>query len=725
MSKRSARPIALVVEDDAIQRMVIVEALSAFDFDVIDVEDGAMAVMAFSEHHPDVVLLDVVMPVSDGFEVCRRLRDLPGGVATPIVMMTGLDDAPSIDAAFDAGATDFITKPVNPFLLGHRMRYLLRAADAFRTSRDTTVRLSRTQQMARIAQWSVDLATGRFSWSGNDAELLGIRTDVSESVDALLHAIHPDDRVRVAELLDPPVAHRADFRVVGADGVGRVVHQEAEIVLDDQGRAHLVGATQDVSELREAERRIHHLANFDPVTGLPNRTLLIDFLRDAKSRSCRSGRLMAILSIDLDLFKRVNDTLGHAAGDTLLREVGQRLAASIRDNEHGLLETMTARLSGDEFAVALSELRSHEEAAGVATRIGERLAASFDVGGHELFVSASVGISTCDGGGSVEALLEQADAAMHQVKENGRNGYQFFSAQIQERARKRLDMENRLRAAVSRMRSDAPEPCEFELHYQPKVELPGLQVGSVEALLRWKPKEGGFVSPAEFIPVAEDAGLIVALGEWVLRRACLTARSWARDGRVLRMGVNVSANQFLAPGFVSTVASALDESGLDPEQLELEITEGTVMTDGATGMRVLGELKALGVRIALDDFGTGYSSLGYLTRLPIDVLKIDRSFVKSMGTSPKVEIITAAILSLSRGLGIEVVAEGVETESQLAFFRGHAPVEIQGFYFAKPMPESTLGAWLTAFALRRQEDIARRVTAAPASRAYRRVSSPP
>jgi EAL domain-containing protein (putative c-di-GMP-specific phosphodiesterase class I) len=301
----------------------------------------------------------------------------------------------------------------------------------------------------------------------------------------------------------------------------------------------------------------------------------------------------------------------------------------------------------------------------------------------------------------VDVLLEHADAAMYQVKDGGRNGYQFFSPAVHEKARRRREIETGLRGALVRARilkgtreRPATERNEFELHYQPIVHVPSNRVAGVEALLRWSPGDKGMVPPAEFIPVAEDAGLVVPLGQWVMSAACAQARELSRAGHPLHMAVNVAARQFREPGFVAGVAAVIAEMGLPPSQIELEITERTVMEDADFGCQVLAELKQLGVRIALDDFGTGYSSLSYLTRLPIDVLKIDRSFVRDLGTRGKTETITAAIISLARGLGIEIVAEGVETEEQLAFLRAQGPVEIQGFLFARPMPTAALKAWL-------------------------------
>ena len=716
------RPRVLVVDDDPVMLLLVVEALEGADFEVAQAMDGGEALAAFEAQRSDIVLLDVVMPGSNGYDVCRKLRALPGGVAVPVVMMTGLEDMSSIREAYDAGATDFAPKPINTSLLPHRLRYLLRAAAAFREARDSSQRLLRAQRLAGIAQWELELGSGAFRWSEEARAIFGMAdAGTVTDVGSMLRCIHPDDRAGVERLLGAGSGHRVEYRMVMPDGRERKIHQEAEVVVDEiDGKTRLAGAAQDVTELRTAERRVRSLAYFDGVTGLPNRAFMNKFLSYARAAAQRAGQGVAVLSLDLDLFKRVNDTHGHAAGDALLRDVATRLLGSIRASDavsgpdqslplesHLAEPSVASRLGGDEFVVILTQLRNPEDAAFVAQRIKDALAPSFSIigaeGVAEVFVSASIGVATYpENGTAVDVLLEHADAAMYQVKEGGRNGYQFFSPAVHEKARRRREIETGLRAALGRSRvtpgvaREPAERCEFELHYQPIVQLPSNRVAGVEALLRWRPGRQAPISPAEFIPVAEDTGLIVPLGHWVVEAACAQARELVRAGHDLHVAVNVAARQFREPGFVERVAAVLRETGLRPEQLELEITERTVMDDIDAGTHVLAELKRLGVRIALDDFGTGYSSLSYLTQLPIDVLKIDRSFVKDLGTHTRTETITAAIMSLAGGLGMHVVAEGVETEQQLAFLRAQGPVEIQGYLLARPMPRGDLESWLAA-----------------------------
>lgn len=719
MVEQSECPLILVVDDDPILRLLAVAALEKAGFEVIETEGAAGGLAAFAARRPDLVLLDLVMPGPDGYEVCRQMRCMPSGAGVPIVVMTGLDDAMSIDRAYEVGATDFVTKPLNYGLLAHRLRYLLRAASAFRAARASTRRLGRAQQLAHLAQWELDLSTEQLRWSEEASTIFQIPAHaLGDGRRVLLEMVHPEDRRRVEGALSEAQPHSIEYRIILPDGHERVVRQDAEIVEDpESGVCLMSGAAQDMTDLRTAEQRVRDLAYFDTLTGLPNRALLSSFLSHAIDEARRDDTGVAVLALDLDGFKRINDTFGHASGDHLLEEVARRIAACIRSSdmmgrgdalsiERQLsATTMASRLGGDEFVVVLSRVSDRPNAALIARRIAERLAAAYTIGETEVFLSSSIGIACYpECGTGVETLLEHADAAMYHAKEGGRNQVEFFTADIHDRARKRLLLENALRAALTRAgihQGTAGEErvpsgaCEFRLEYQPKVEVPSGSVHGAEALLRWSSRELGPVSPADFIPVAEEAGLIVALGEWVLRTACAQAKAWAAEGEhaAIRVAVNVSATQFRDPGFAQLVSNVLGETGLAPCLLELEITEGLLMQDTVGSRRVLDDLKGLGVRLALDDFGTGYSSLSYLARLPIDALKIDRSFIHDLDGTARSATITSAIIGLSRGLQIDVVVEGVETQAQLDFIAGHGTSEIQGYFFAKPMPADKLQEW--------------------------------
>ena len=714
----------LFVDDDLGMRILATEALEGAGFQVMEASSGEEALSLLQEGLPDAVLLDVIMSGIDGYETCRQLRLLPGGASTPVLIMTGLDDEEAIEEAYRAGATDFITKPIHYALLAHRLRYLMRASGAFREVRETAEQLARTQRLARLTQWQMCLRTGRFRWSDETATIFGLPPlSRVTSLDALTRWVHPEDRARVETTVRSGEAHRLEYRLKLPDGTERIIHQEAERITDERtGAMQLVGAVQDVTEWRLAERQVTKLAYFDSLTGLPNRAYLGAYVREAVAGAERHGHSMAVLALDLDLFKRVNDMLGHAAGDALLVEVASRLADSLcggegarpwesrTDASGGSAGILAARLGGDEFIVVLGRVRSPEEAAVVARRILDKLACSYQLEGTEVFVSSSIGIATYpENGRDVETLFENADAALYHAKDSGRNNFQFYSPVIHEKARRRVELEQGLRAALGHgivsgnKASESARAQELHLAFQPKVLMPSGRVVGVEALLRWTSPTLGVVPPVELIPVAEDTGLIVPLGEWVLRTACTEAKRWMGPGKEeLAVAVNVSSRQFREPGFAARVGEILQETGFPPRLLEIEITEGVVMQDTAASHRTLSELKAIGTRIALDDFGTGYSSLSYLTRFAIDILKIDRSFIKGLGAKGS-EAIISAIIALSRSLRLDLVAEGVETEEQVAFLETQGAIEIQGYYFAKPMSAEALEQWLALYEQRRLE----------------------
>jgi diguanylate cyclase (GGDEF)-like protein/PAS domain S-box-containing protein len=434
----------------------------------------------------------------------------------------------------------------------------------------------------------------------------------------------------------------------------------------------------------DSERRLAFLAQFDPLTGLANRTLLADRFSQMIVQARRRGTPLGVLFIDLDDFKLVNDRLGHSAGDVLLAETALRLQAAVRSGD------TVARISGDEFAVVLADLARPDDAAVVAQKILDRLAEPFALSGEQTFVTASIGIAAFPGdGGDVETLLGAADAAMYRAKQSGRNAYQFFTAEITQRTRARAQLAFELRRALER--------GEFALAYQPKFDLASGQACGAEALLRWMHPERGVVSPAEFIPVLEDTGLIVQVGEWVIRRACEDLKLWIGCGlQPMPVAINLSARQFRQKDLDARIRALVDAAGVDPALLELEITESQLMEDPEHAIRIMRSLRDGGIRIAIDDFGTGYSSLAYLTRFPVKSLKIDRSFVADVFSDHADAAIVRTIIEMAHQLGFTVVAEGVETDRQAAFLRQFGCEQAQGFLFARPMAAADVSVLITS-----------------------------
>ena len=489
------------------------------------------------------------------------------------------------------------------------------------------------------------------------------------------------------------------FEIVGADG-----HWQGEVwnrrkngeiypewltissVRDGNGNAtHYIGTFTDISRIKESEIQLEHLAHHDPLTDLPNRLLLLSRLQHAIGRARRDGTKGAILFLDLDRFKNVNDSLGHLAGDELLQLVAQRYLARLRDTD------TLCRHGGDEFTVLLENLREPEHAADVARSLIEELRAPFVLSdGHEVYIGTSIGVSVFpDDSENPVRIISNADTAMYQAKKSGRNIFQFYTAGLTEAANQRVALEASIRHGLRRN--------EFVLHYQPLVSMTDLRMTGVEALVRWQRPDGEIVPPMQFIPLAEETGLIVPLGEFVLQSACAQMKLWLDAGAPLGiMAVNLSAYQFRQADLRQRIQAILDETGLPPHYLELEITESVLMECSEDVERALWGLKFLGVRLAIDDFGTGYSSLAYLKRFPIDKLKIDKGFVQDIPNDPADMQIVAAVVDLSKNLNLEVVAEGIETEAQLAFLRQEGCDYGQGYLFSRPVPSVDLTALMNS-----------------------------
>jgi len=688
--------VALIVDDDLAMRLLIRQTLERVGFACHEADNGIAALERFDQIAPDIVLLDVVMPGMNGYALCSELRRRPTGAFVPILMLTGLDDPDSINRAYEVGATDFISKPINWGILGHRIRYILRANQAFSDLEKNRESLENAQRIAHLGSWEWELPRDTVHWSDETYRILGIAPDaIAPSFSAFLHYVHPDDRDAVQESMRRLLQMREFVgqvvRIRRQDGGVRHAQLQGVRHLDSAGSiTRLSGTIQDVTEIKEAEERIRHLAYYDAITGLPNRQFFIERLQQALVHAKRYQRLLGLLSLDLDQFKRINDTLGHSAGNELLLSVSQRLSDAVRAPDtfahegketifgHDMASTV-ARLGGDEFSLLITELTHYHDAAKVARRMLEELRKPFRVAKQEVFVSVSVGLALYPlDGDDAETLIKNAGAAMHFAKDQGRDNYQFYSRAMNATALEKLSMEAQLRRALER--------DELLLHYQPKIRPATGEIVGLEALIRWEHPELGLVSPAQFIPLAEETGLIVPLGEWVLLNACRQNQDWQRLGYPpVHVAVNIASLHFRQGTLGQSVATALQKSGLHPSWLELEVTESMLMDSAETTLATLSTLKGMGVRLAIDDFGTGYSSLSYLKRFPLDTLKIDRSFVKDLPHDAEDAAIAKAIIAMAHSLKLEVVAEGVETAEQLAFLQQHGCDLVQGFLFSKPM----------------------------------------
>ncbi len=691
-SAEDGKKLVLVVDDDVSMRMLMRASLQQAGYEVAEAENGLLALEQFEALRPDAVLLDVMMPEMDGFEACLELRKLPGGERVPVLMVTGLDDVESIHRAFEAGATDFITKPITWAMLGYRVRYMLRASQAFLDLHRSKAQLAEAQQLAKLGNWELDTESQSFIGSPEFYRLLGFESARETlSIEGFCRVLHPSDQEALSMVLqqtkDTDSCFSLDLRLVQDRDKGRVIHLRGKGGLEKAGRIKLLrGFIQDVTDLRRAEEQIRYLAFYDGLTGLANRELFKDRLNKALAAGVRQHRVMALLFLDLDRFKRINDTLGHHIGDQLLKSMADRLNHCVRETDSVARfgeddhVACVSRLGGDEFTVLLTDLASPEDATIVARRIIESIPRPLNLQGHEVYVTTSIGISVFPfDGQDADTLIKHADTAMYEAKSKGRNNFQFFKNSLNATTAGRLELENDLRKALER--------DEFLLHYQPQVDMQTGRIIGAEALVRWLNPSRGMVSPGEFIPLAEDSGLIIPLTEWVIQEACKQNKAWQQAGLPpLRVAVNLSGQQFAQQKVAEAARRALAVSGLDAKYLEVELTESALMENKDVARTILERLKALNLTIAIDDFGTGYSSLSYLKTFPIDTLKIDRSFVRDITTDPNDAAITRAIVAMAQSLELEVIAEGVETEEQLRFLKDLGCNEYQGFLFSRPLP---------------------------------------
>ncbi len=661
----------LIIEDSADDAELVQRLLRQGGFEIAaERVDSALGLAQALDKKWDVVISDYSMPQFSGSEALRMVRKrIP---ETPFIFVSGTLGEDSATEAMRVGAQDYVLK-TNLRRLVPAVKRELREAESRR-------RLKERVQIDQIilnsigdAVLSADLF-GNITYLNRAAEKMTAWPCEEAAGRPLAEVFRIWDGTSRGVTSIQTIRQPSNLVLIRRDGVEIPIEFSVSPIHDQGGHVKgTVTVVRDVTAARAMALQIAHSAQHDGLTGLPNRILLNDRISQAIALAPRRGKRLAVLFLDLDGFKHINDSLGHQIGDKLLQSIARRLIGCLR------ISDTISRQGGDEFVVLLSELDHSDEAAIMAKRILEAVAAAHSIGQHNLHVTASMGLSVYpDDGLDAETLIKNADIAMYQAKENGRQTYEFFTPAMNARAVERQSIEESLRHALERQ--------EFTLHYQPKVNLNSGEITGAEALLRWTNPGRGEVPPEQFIPIAEDCGLILPIGNWVLREACRQARSWTDAGLPLTtMAVNISAREFRNEHFLDQVLAILEETGLDPKCLELELTESVLMKRAEHAESILKKLRASGVQVAVDDFGTGYSSLSYLTKFSIDTIKIDHSFVRKITSNPNEATIITAVVSLARSLNMRVVAEGVETQEELAFLRAHQCEEAQGYYFSRPV----------------------------------------
>ena len=663
------KPLILVV-DDTLTNIDLLTDVLMDDYRLGIAMNGQKALAFVDRNPPDLILLDIMMPEMDGYEVCRRLKKNRKTQDIPVIFITAMSDTAHVAKGFDVGGVDYVTKPFHSLEVKARVKthlilknQLSMSARIFESSLDGII-VTDPDTVIQIVNPAVSEITG---YSAED--MIGRKTNMLQS--------RRHEKVFYQDMWNSLTeTENWTGEIWNRKKNGEIYPQWLSItaIQDLWGRVtNYVGVFHDMSEMKRQQDELKYQASHDALTDLPNRIFFQYRLMDSIANADRHGEMLAIMLLDLDNFKSVNDSLGHTIGDKLLQEVASRLLRCL--GEGGFV----SRLGGDEFAILLEDVRNEERAVKVAGLIYESISKPFHLQTHDFFLTVSIGITFCPADGqNPETLLKNSDIAMFRAKQRGGNSYEIFTPAMDREVTRRLTLESQLRRAIER--------DELMVYYQPKLDLVSGGIVSMEALVRWQKPNEGIVSPAEFIPLAEKTGLILPLGKWVLQTAALQTKKWWDAGYRLRVAVNLSPRQFQEENLLEMIHAVLAETGLPPAGLEFEITESVLMENEEMSLDLMAKMNAMGLHLALDDFGTGYSSLRYLKQFPIHTLKIDKSFVDNVPGDDENVAITSAIISMARSLKMQVVAEGVETKEQLHFLRQLVCDEMQGYLFSPPVP---------------------------------------
>ena len=699
----------LIIDDDIDFRQALSIKLKKQGYLILQAENGNIGLEKFKTELPDMVMVDVNMPVMDGFEFCEQVAKLNLNKNIPIMIMTAQDDQDSVNKAYNKGATDYVTKPINYAKLNHRIRFSLRVSETTEKLASRERQLLSAQRVAKMGEWVYDIKKKQFYCSDEVASIFGINRQKIVSCDDLMKHVIDYDVNRIRDVLANTISetkdHDLEYSIKTGNGETKRIRQIIDVNVNELEKEGMTfGIFQDVSDLRNAEQQVKTLSFYDGLTGLPNRQFFLRLLTKAVTSSRRNERYFALLAINFDKFMRINTNLGQDVGDALLVAASDRLKQTIRDsdilstdqNEKTISSSILANLGGDNFIIMLNDIEDADDAAKVARQVNSVFEKPFNIDDSEVHITVSIGIGIFpDDGGNADDLLKRTSTALYNAKETGRNCYRFYSEAMNTLSFQRLSMEIGLRKAL--------EQEQFILYYQPKISLVDNHITGAEALIRWNHPDMGLVLPEDFIPITENTGLIVPITDWIIAEACRQISVWSKDGLELEsVAINITPSSLLDKNINDHVFKHLRLGGVEASRLEFEITESVLMEDVDVILPILHEFRSIGASISIDDFGTGYSSLSYLKRLPISNLKIDQSFIRDLMHNNDDSIIVNAVIGLAHNLGLRVIAEGIEDDEQLEYLREHDCDVVQGFYYTQPLLADDLYQW----AMKHEKDVA-------------------
>lgn len=728
----------LVIDDTPANLGVVVEQLENFAYRVLIAQDGEEGFERAILAQPDIILLDVLLPGADGFEICRRLKADQQTKDIPVIFMTALSALDDKLTGFEVGGVDYITKPLRISEVLSRVKVHIDLRRAKKKACEQNQLLQKHQETleTQVAERTAELTQSNESLRKEIAERKRIqrilenneskyrslventpdticrydracrrlfvnptfveKMDGGRTMEQLLHTTPTEIpggeeaiayQKKIAQVFSSGKGEHFELTWKSINGKQFVTYIRLTPEFDEAGRIRSVLAVgRDVTEIHEYKRSIHHLAFFDSLTDLPNKASLIEQMRRAMTCQITGGREgFVLIQLDLDRFKRINDTLGHKIGDQLLCKVADRLSNISNPTQ------VIARLGGDEFAILVEQTLSQSGIIAIANKIVRIFEQPFHIAEREMFISASLGIAIYpDDSTDIDTLFRYADSAMYHAKKLGRNNFQFYSTELTAQTSERMVFETALRKAQALN--------EFELYYQPQVHLENDSVIGAEALIRWKRDGTDMISPDKFIPIAEESGLIISIGEWVLETACIAAVKWnTKRATPLKIAVNLSSRQFLQNDLIATMQNVLQKTGCKTEWIKLEITESLLLKDDSEILNTLTHFSEMGFELSIDDFGTGYSSLSYLNRFPVSQIKIDQSFVRDIPTIKDKSELVKVMIYIAQALNLDLIAEGVETEEQANYLKQHGCPSSQGYLFGKPMPSVDFEMWLENF----------------------------